>query len=197
MHPRLRQHRRLVCFVIGSTIVFGGFALRQGNVEFVFYTLAMAAYIAVVVTIDRRVRLSTSTLWLLAVWGLLHMAGGTVPIPESLMDGDKPVLYALRPAVWLPRYDQVVHTFGFFSATLTCAEAVRAGTGRPLSAGLAIGSALMGMGLGAINEIVEFAAVLTIPDTGVGGYINTGWDLVCNAIGAVLAAALGWWRWRR
>ena len=42
-----------------------------------------------------------------------------------------------------------------------------------------------GMGFGAFNEIVEFVATLTVPNTNVGGYINTGWDLVANMVGAV------------
>ena len=42
----------------------------------------------------------------------------------------------------------------------------------------------MGMGLGALNEVVEFVAVLTMPETNVGGYTNTGWDLVSNLAGA-------------
>jgi hypothetical protein len=46
------------------------------------------------------------------------------------------------------------------------------------------------MGLGAVNEIIEFAAVLGLPDTNVGGYLNTGLDLVFNAIGAIIAMAL-------
>ena len=41
--------------------------------------------------------------------------------------------------------------------------------------------------------MIEFAATLLLPKTNVGGYVNTGWDLVCNLIGAVLAA--GWIRW--
>ena len=49
-------------------------------------------------------------------------------------------------------------------------------------------AALAGMGFGAINEIVEFMAVLAVPDNGVGGYYNTAIDLVSNAIGATLAA---------
>ena len=44
-----------------------------------------------------------------------------------------------------------------------------------------------GMGFGAFNEIVEFVATLTVPDTNVGGYINTGWDLVANMVGAIMA----------
>ena len=47
-----------------------------------------------------------------------------------------------------------------------------------------------GSGFGALNEVVEFIAVLTIPETNVGGYENTGWDLVANLVGATVAAVL-------
>ncbi len=50
--------------------------------------------------------------------------------------------------------------------------------------------ALGAMGLGAVNEMVEFTAVLIVPDTNVGGYSNTALDLVFNAIGAVSAMLL-------
>jgi hypothetical protein len=200
----LRARAALVGFVAVYVIVFGFFALRQGNIEFVLYTVAMLGYIAVVLALDARVHLSRLVLWCLAVWGLTHMAGGTVPIPASVQDGDKAVLYAMRAVDWLPRYDQVVHAFGFFSATLVCGEALAAGiagqtnrevSSRPVSSlpasshrlsfGLAAGAALMGMGLGAFNEVVEFVMTLVLPETGVGGYTNTGWDLVSNMVGAL------------
>ncbi len=50
--------------------------------------------------------------------------------------------------------------------------------------------AAAGMGFGAMNEVVEFIATLTMPETNVGGYINTGWDLVSNLTGCTLAALL-------
>ena len=43
------------------------------------------------------------------------------------------------------------------------------------------------MGLGALNEIVEFAAVVSFPETGVGGYYNTALDLLFNMLGAIAA----------
>ena len=46
------------------------------------------------------------------------------------------------------------------------------------------------MELGALNEVVEFVAVLLIPNTNVGGYINTSWDLVANLVGCGVAASL-------
>ena len=45
---------------------------------------------------------------------------------------------------------------------------------------LAVGAAL---GLGALNEVVEFLATLAHHGAHVGGYWNTGWDLACNVIG--------------
>lgn len=202
----------LAVFVAGYTVVFGALALRGGNIEFALYTGAMVIYIAVIYALDRRVGLTRLVLWLLAVWGLLHMAGGIVPIPEALTDGDKRVLYALRVSDWLPRYDQVVHAFGFFAATLLCGEAVAAALRgdigseaappavrevprwRPvsLSFGLTAGAVLMGMGLGAFNEVVEFAITRVMTEHGVGGYTNTGWDLVSNMAGAVFGGMVCW-----
>jgi len=43
--------------------------------------------------------------------------------------------------------------------------------------------------------VVEFAATLAMPETNVGGYVNTGWDLVSNMTGATLAAC-GIWLFR-
>ncbi len=217
---RIRVHPWLSGFVVLYTVGLGALALRQGNTEFFFYGLAMWVNIALVLLLDARVRFSWITLWALAAWGLLHMAGGTVRIPESVTDGNKNVLYALRVSDWLPRYDQVVHTFGFFAATLACAEVLMWTVGRAmrrgmehagsaggagggahgevntprLTLGLAFGAALMGMGLGAINEVIEFAIAMNVKDHGVGGYVNTGWDLVCNMTGAVLGAGVVWGR---
>ena len=43
------------------------------------------------------------------------------------------------------------------------------------------------MGVGALNEIIEFIAVLSVPDNNVGGYYNTVLDIVFNTIGALFA----------
>jgi hypothetical protein len=46
------------------------------------------------------------------------------------------------------------------------------------------------LGFGALNEVVEFVATLSIPETNVGGYENTGWDLVANLVGVALASLI-------
>jgi hypothetical protein len=44
------------------------------------------------------------------------------------------------------------------------------------------------MGFGGLNEVIEF--FLTLPETNIGGYMNTGWDLVSNLVGVTLACGL-------
>lgn len=40
------------------------------------------------------------------------------------------------------------------------------------------------------TEVVESEATMLVPDTNVGGYINTGLDLIANPVGVVAAAVL-------
>lgn len=53
---------------------------------------------------------------------------------------------------------------------------------------------LFGQGVGAFNEVVEFGASHLLAATNVGGYENTGRDLVANLLGTAVA---GWWVSRR
>jgi uncharacterized membrane protein YjdF len=188
--------RAVAIFTVLYLLVFGGLALTQGNKEFVFYLAVMLALIGMVYALHMRVAFSTLVLWLLATWGLMHLAGGTVHVPPELVDeGKSPVLYSMRPWDSLPKYDQVTHAFGFFVATLASAEAlIAAARPRRISAGFAVACGLMGVGLGALNEVVEFVAVLLLPETNVGGYENTAWDLVSNSIGAAIGAVLVYYR---
>lgn len=188
----------IAVFVLGYMLGFGALAMARGNTEFVFYWLAMAVIIAGTVFVHLRVGFSTAVLWLLAVWGMMHMAGGTVPIPPEMASGENalPVLYSLKVLPWVPKYDQLTHAFGFFGATLASMEALASaarirGGGSRIGAGLASAAVLCGMGLGALNEVLEFMATLTVQKHNVGGYENTGWDLVSNLIGAVCAGVVG------
>jgi len=47
-----------------------------------------------------------------------------------------------------------------------------------------------GMGLGALNEIIEFIAVISLLETNIGGYINPCWDLVANLAGCLFVGVL-------
>ena len=93
-----------------------------------------------------------------------------------VLDGDFTIL----------KFDQVVHFYGFGLVSLVMYYLLCRTTELPrvwISA-LAI---FLSMGFGALNELFEFVAVLSVPETGVGGYYNTGLDLVSNSLGAICA----------
>lgn len=192
----LRQRRLLpqgiVFFTASYMVVCSAMALRQGNLEFMGYAASMVVFIALALLLNLRARLRHSTLWLLSIWGCLHMLGGTVPVPAEWAEAEsaRVVLYGLRPLSWLPRYDQATHAFGFFAATIAAWESLRQALGAKPGLGLSIAAALIGVGLGAVNEVLEFIVTLTVEEHGVGGYTNTGWDLVSNLVGASAAGAL-------
>lgn len=172
-------------------------SITQGNGEFMFYIAVMLVLIGVMSLVHRRVGLSTPLLWALSVWGMLHMAGGLVPVPKGWpYDGEHGVLYSLWLIPDRLKYDQVVHAYGFGITTWLCWHALTRAVFKDLGISLKPTLGLLtlcvaaGAGFGAINEVIEFIAVLSLPSTNVGGYMNTGWDLVCNLAGALTAAII-------
>ncbi len=201
MKPLIQRRHIPLAVVLAATLVGGmAMAVRHWNYEFIYYGVVLVVLAALVWWVDRRVTLSTAVLWAFLVWAIAHLLGGMLPIPGSITEPGTPKnLYNMRLHPWLPKYDQVVHAFGFGVTTLAawramasntdgCGEQMRATTG-PLTCAL-----LVGMGLGAMNEVIEFVATLIMPETNVGGYRNTGWDLVSNLCGCV--AAVAWIRVR-
>jgi uncharacterized membrane protein YjdF len=185
----------VLAFTVLYMVLATGGALSRGNSEFLIYIGVMIVLVGVVAAVHLRVHLTLPVLWCLSIWGLLHMMGGLVPVPESWpINGDIRVLYSLWLIPERLKYDQVVHAFGFGVTTWVCWQGLRAafashGALEP-TFGLLVLCAAGGMGFGAMNEVVEFTAVLLVPETNVGGYMNTGWDLVANLTGTVVAAAL-------
>jgi hypothetical protein len=192
--------QRPALFAGGYMAISAVAAIVGGNREFVFYIVVMCVLAAAVLAVHRRVLLSSGVLWCLSLWGLMHMAGGLMPVPESWpINGDQRVLYSLWLVPEYLKYDHITHAFGFGVTTWLCWQGLRrilsvtAGvpieTVRPTLGSLVL-CAAAGMGFGALNEVVEFTAVLLMPSTNVGGYLNTGWDLVSNLAGCVVAAVV-------
>lgn len=172
-------------------------SMVQGNTEFIFYIVVMLVLIGVMCLVHKKVGLTTPLLWALSVWGMLHMAGGLVPVPAGWpYNGEHAVLYSLWLIPEKLKYDQLVHAYGFGVTTWLCWHALSssllrvAGFRLRPTLGMLTLCAAAGVGFGALNEVIEFIAVLSMPKTNVGGYMNTGWDLVANLIGATVAALI-------
>ncbi len=193
-------------FCAGYIPVFTWMAFRGQDYEFVLYGLVVVLIGLWVVLKQRSVGLPLRDLWGLAIWGLLHMAGGNVMVGGTKLY-DTTLIPLVGPPYGVLGYDHVVHFFGFGVATCVCFDLLRrylaehgddsverlgggyedGKQGRTLNATLCVLVALMGLGVGTVNELLEFVVVVTLPETGVGGYENTLLDMVFNLLGAIAA----------
>ncbi len=175
--------------------------LARRDYEFLVYIGFMAAVMALVLHVHRRVSLALASLWGMSVWGLLHLAGGLVAVPEDWPISGLPVLYSWWLIPDVLKFDNVVHTYGFGMTTWVCWQGLASSLSDPgqpvrITVGRLTLAAAAGQGFGALNEVLEFVVTLIVPNTNVGGYVNTGWDLVCNLLGSVVAVVVIAWQGR-
>ncbi len=118
----------------------------------------------------------------LSVVAVVHLAGGLIPVGDD-------VLYNASPGWDLLRYDHLAHALAVFCGTQLVWELmVRSATGPTDRGRLVLVCCLAGVGLGAVNETIEFLTTMARGGSHAGGYINTGWDLVTNLAAAFAAA---------
>jgi putative membrane protein len=134
-------------------------------------------------------RFPTWLLWLIALWGLLHILGGAVMTPDGVL-----FAYRIYPFLdhggdfYILKYDQLVHAYLYGVMALVFIHLIRGtlGAGRPLAI-VALIALMASMGVSAMNEIMEFLIAVTLERNGVGGYENAMLDLIFNFGGALLA----------
>lgn len=186
--------RIVILFTMSYVLLASFYYIQQRNWEFILYVFVVMVAGLLIKKIHSKVHFSTGILWCLSIWGLMHMLGGLIQIPISWPhNGDSTVLYSLWLIPEFFKYDHLVHGYGFGVCTWVCWQVLRPiviGTHEYISE--IVLAVLASNGLGAFNELIEFFAVLIIPSTNVGGYINTGWDLVFNLIGSLIAACIIW-----
>jgi len=179
----VRRHRDVALVAGLAWVGFIAYGTIAGRPSTLLYAGSVLLLGVIVAFVDSRVGFSDGVLWGLALWAVLHLAGGLIPVGRGVLYNSK---VGLEPF----HYDRLVHAFGFGLATVACWQALRRhlGPGQPVTGGLAVLIGFMGMGVGAINEVVEFGLSRAF-STNVGGYLNTGWDLVFDLIGCTIAAA--------
>jgi len=169
---------RILYFNIIYVIIFAIYYLFQKNYEFMIYIAVLAFFIALMTILHKRYNFSNRVLIGITIWGLLHMLGGSVYVFNTR-------LYDL----WLLpilKYDQFVHYYCYLVITLILNHIlishIKRGTNKVLYLALLVFAA---MGIGSLNEIIEFIPVLIGTSNGVGGYTNTMWDIIFNTLGAL------------
>jgi len=179
----------LLAFNILIVLGFGTYFLQNLNYEFVAYAVTIALVIGVLYGTLRFTRFPTYIIAGITLWGVLHMLGGSV----QTVDG---VLYAYRIVpifdgggeFFILKYDQVVHAYLYGVVGLMFYHLLREVVGiRTHGAFIAATAIFAAASFSIINEIVEFLAVVNLPETGVGGYHNTVLDMIFNFGGAAVA----------
>ncbi len=183
------KHGQIPILIINiiAIVVFSGLYLSRQNYEFLLYIGVIIFFLLLILLTNDKINFPNAVLWGLTAWSLLHMSGGGL-----YFGGQKLYSMILLPLVGEPysifRFDQFVHIVGFGTATLAMYYLIK-----PLLrhtqkwVALSIVIVMAGLGVGALNEIIEFLATVLVPETGVGGYINTALDLVADLIGAIIA----------
>ena len=186
MHIHPGQHKIFLTNLL-VLLAFTAWFIISKNVEFIFYIFVMVFFGLVILFSNKKIHYPNDLLWLLSLWAWLHMAGGGLFFQGTRFY--EIILIPLSATYPIIRYDQVIHAYGFFTATLVVWHLLK-----PLLKSTKTGwvqifiiVTMAGLGLGALNEIVEFIATIVLNSTGVGGYLNTSLDLVSNWIGALIA----------
>ncbi|MDE0370075.1 MAG: hypothetical protein OXI84_08055 [bacterium] len=144
------------------------------------YLVWMVFAVGLMAYLDGLVRFSTHVLVVLCIVGFSHMAGANVDISGAI----------LYRQVWFGfiGYDHLVHVFGLGAAGLAVWEATR----RMLAADGGVRAAVVVIlganAVGALIEVGEYLASVTLGEVRVGAYANNMQDLIANLVGSLVAA---------
>lgn len=185
----LRKGQKLILWLnLIIVLVFGAIYLKAQNYEFIIYVGIIIFFFAVILYTNRRVFYPNAVLWGMTIWAFFHMLGGILPVGSGRLYDL--ILIPISETYNVFRFDQAIHIFGFGVATLVLYALLQSyfkdiGKKHPVS--LSIITVMFGLGIGAFNEVVEFIVQVLVPQTGIGGYVNSLLDLVADLIGAILA----------
>ena len=165
-------------------------ALVAQNHEFLLYAATVIILVAIIYRTDRYFAYPKIGLWLFNGWLILHILGGLASF-GGVRFYDLLLLDLVGEPYSILKYDQFVHFYCYFAISILMWSVVRK-IARPDAATVVVSvvTVLASSSLGALNEIVEFLAVVLFATQGVGGYINTAIDLVANLLGAIAGVLL-------
>jgi uncharacterized membrane protein YjdF len=145
--------------------------------------------------LHKKYNFSKWTLIGLSIWGLGHMFGGSTLLGEPRIYQRILVNLFTTGDTTLFRYDHLLH-FYFYIVMTSVIYQISKNYFKPNANWKVVGAIIVfaSMGVGAFNEIIEFLPVLFLSETGVGGYYNVAWDIVFNALGAIIAIAYISWK---
>ncbi|MEY2665587.1 MAG: hypothetical protein RLZZ480_692 [Candidatus Parcubacteria bacterium] len=190
----MKENTSWALWIFNATYLFwgGAYFLQDLNFEFVIYVAVIVVIIGGTLLTAHKTEFPAWQLWLLSVWGLMHVLGGAVVVDGGVLFG-----YRIYPFLnlggdfYILKYDQVVHAYLYGVVAMMAFHLLR--TKLAIKGhGILIASfaVMVSVGVSALNEIMEFLIAVTIERNGVGGYENAMLDLIFNLSGAIVATLL-------
>ncbi|MDT8311974.1 MAG: DUF2238 domain-containing protein [Methylophaga sp.] len=183
------SEKLILAFTVLYTAAFSAYFMLHFNVEFLAYVGVIVLIFALLYGTLDKTQVPAYILAGLSLWGLMHMLGGSMPTADGVLYNWQMLpLFDGGDDLYILKFDQFVHAYLYAVVTLLFLNLLRNYFGNRHSQ-ILIGfiAVTAAMGVGAINEIIEFIAVLTVPDNNVGGYYNMALDIVFNFAGALFA----------
>jgi hypothetical protein len=185
----------LVIFNVVYILAFALYYISIKNYEFLWYVGVLVFFALLILGTLKKSKFDYFILGALSIWGFLHMAGGGVRIGENVLYAFEIITLFNVGDTFVLKFDQFVHFYGFGVTTIVAGHLLRPYWNSKTNYKVVYPALVaISMGLGALNEIVEFVAVVVFPETGVGGYYNTALDLVFNMFGAIMGVIVVHWR---
>ena len=182
--PLTRAERGAVQIVAAALAGFCIYGFTTGSPSTVGYVFSVLVIGAAIVWL-RRAALPDLLAIGLAIAAILNLAGGLINVGHNVLYNASIGPYVTGLGTHLLQYDHVAHAYVSFVAVFACWVMLAAPHAATISRrDLAILAAGTALGLGALNEMVEFLATLAHHGAHTGGYWNTGWDFVFNLIGS-------------
>jgi len=177
----------LVIFNLAYLLGFSWFYFKQNNWEFLLYIGVIVIFFILILATIKKTKFNNFVLWGLSIWGLLHMMGGGLMVGDHVLYKQMIFTFIQSGEMSILKFDQLVHIYGFFISTVIGYYLLLPYLDKKTNWKIIYFLLVMiGMGFGALNEVAEFIATIIMPESGVGGYVNTSLDLVSNLVGSIL-----------
>lgn len=187
----MRSTLPVIIFSASYLLIGGWYFAQDSNLEFVIYIGVIIGAFALLFGTLRITKFPPYILWLISIWGLMHVLGGSVQTQDGVL-----FAYRIYPFLdlggdfYILKYDQVVHAYLYGVMALVFRHVLMVSLAARGPIWVILVTALMAsMGVSAMNEIMEFLIAVNLAENGVGGYENAMLDLIFNFSGAVIALA--------
>lgn len=172
----------LFYFTMAFLLVFSILAIFNSNYEFLYYGLVLSVLLIGIISYSKIVYFPLEIIIGLVIFTFLHVLGGNIFISNIR-------LYDYWVVDGLVKYDNIMHFLGSFLVGISAYSLVKPYAKQKVPKYIVWSTlVLIVMGVGAMNEVLEFSAVMFLGVAErVGDYYNNATDLVFNLFGGIFS----------